>query len=199
VNSYPDAPLYEPTVLRTLFLDFESDDWEAELADFHGTDVEAPATLTVDGKEYPSVGVHFRGMSSYMGVPAGYKRSLNLSLDSVDSKQRLYGCKTLNLLNSLEDPTFLSTVLYSHIARQYIPAPKANLVKLVINGESWGVYANVQQFNKEFVAEHFDSGKGARWKVRGIASPGGRARELPLRTFADQRRKYLLGYNEPAE
>jgi spore coat protein CotH len=127
--------------------------------------------LTVDGVKFPNVGVHFRGMSSYMAVPAGYKRSLNLSVDFADAKQRLYGYKTLNLLNSHEDPSCLSTVLYSHIARQYIPAPQANLVKVVINGESWGIYVNVQQFNKEFLAENYPSTKGSRWKVRG--SPGG--------------------------
>lgn len=166
-----DAPLYDPTVLRTIFIDFENAGWEAELADFNNTDVEVPATLTVDGQKYPNVGVHFRGMSSFMMVPAGSKRSLNLSLDFVDSKQRLLGYKTLNLLNSHEDDSFLNTVLYSHLSRQHIPAPKANLVKVVINGESWGVYVNVQQFNKEFVAENFPSTKGARWKVSG--SPGG--------------------------
>ena len=58
-----------------VFLEFDNQDWEAELQDFHGTDVEVPATLTMDGKKYPNVGVHFRGMSSYMGVPAGSKRS----------------------------------------------------------------------------------------------------------------------------
>lgn len=172
VKSYPDAKLFEPTVLRTLFLDFESKDWETELELFHGTDVDLPCTLTVDGKKYPNVGVHFRGMSSYMGVRAGSKRSLNLEVDHADPKQRLYGNKTLNLLNGHEDPTFLSTVVYSHIARQYIPAPQANLVKVVINGENWGVYTNVQQFNKEFLTENFKSSKGARWKVRG--NPGGR-------------------------
>jgi spore coat protein CotH len=171
VKAYPHSGLYDPTVLRTFFLEFEDDDWEAELADFKGTDVEVPATLTVDGKRYPGVGVHFRGMSSYMGVPAGSKRSLNLSLDFAHPKQRLYGYKTLNLLNSHEDGSFMSTVLYSHIARQYIPAPKANFVQVVINGESWGVYASAQQFNKEFVAENFKTTKGTRWKVRG--SPGG--------------------------
>ena len=62
-----DAPLYEPNVLRTLFLEFEGDDWEAEMADFNNTDVEVPATVTVDGQKYPDVGVHFRGMSSFMG------------------------------------------------------------------------------------------------------------------------------------
>jgi len=172
VKAYPDAPLYEPTVLRTLFLDFTSKDWEKELEDFHNTDVEVPCTLTVDGKQYRNVGVHFRGMSSYMGVPAGAKRSLNLALDLADSKQRLHGYKTLNLLNAHGDPSFLSTVLYAHIARQYLPAPQANMVKVVINGESWGVYCNMQQFNKEFLNENFKTSKGARWKVRG--SPGGR-------------------------
>src|SRR6185437_10051238 len=81
------------------------------------------ATLIVDGKRYPNVGVHFRGMSSYGMVPAGSKRSLNVSLDMADAKQRLQGYKTLNLLNGHEDGSQLSTVLYSHIARQYLPAP----------------------------------------------------------------------------
>jgi Ca2+-binding EF-hand superfamily protein len=172
VKTYPKAGLYEPTVLRTLFLEFEGKDWEAELADFYKTDVQVPATLIVDGKRYPDVGVHFRGMSSYFGVPTGYRRSLSLSLDFVDKKQRLYGYKTLNLLNSHDDPTFLHTVLYSHVARQYIPTPKANLVKVVINGESWGLYVNAQQFNKDFLADNYKTRKGARWKVQG--SPGGR-------------------------
>jgi len=129
------------------------------------------ALLTVDGKKYANVGVHFRGMSSYGMVPAGSKRSLNLSLDLADSKQRLLGYKTLNLLNAHEDASCMSTVLYSHIARKYIPAPKANFVKVVINGESWGIYANAQQFNKDFLSENYKSTKGTRWKVRG--SPGG--------------------------
>ena len=42
---------------------------------------------------------------------------------------------------------------------------------MVINGESWGIYDNVEQFNKDFVKEWFGTTKGARWKVPG--SPGG--------------------------
>jgi hypothetical protein len=166
------SALYAPDTLRTLFLDFENADWEAELEAFHDTDVEVPATLTIDGKVYPGVGIHFRGMSSYMMVSAGHKRSLNVSLDFTKKKQRLDGYKTLNLLNSSGDASFLSAVLYSHIARQYIPAPKANLVRVVINGENWGVYVSQQQFNKDFIQENYRTGKGARWKVAG--SPMGR-------------------------
>ncbi len=172
VSHHPDAPLYDEGVLRTLFFQFESPDWEKELADFNNTDVEVPATLTVDGKTYREVGVHFRGASSYFMVGEGRKRSLNVSLDFAHKDQAIGGNKTLNLLNSHEDPSFLRTVLYSHIAREYLPAPKANLVRVVINGENWGVYANAQQFDKHFTQESFGSTQGHRWKVSG--NPNGR-------------------------
>ena len=165
--------LYDISVLRTIFIDFENADWESELEDFHGTDVDVAATVTVDGKSYPNCGIHFRGMSSYGMVPAGYKRSLNVSMDMADEDQRLLGYKTLNLLNGSGDESMMSTVLYSHIARQHIPAPKANFVRVVINGENWGVYTNVQQFNKQFLKENYGSDKGARWKVSGSPRGGG--------------------------
>ena len=76
MKQYSDEPLYDPSVLRTLFWTFESDDWEEELAAFKPTDVEVPARLIVDGKDYKDVGV-FRGASSQYSV--GLKRSLNIS------------------------------------------------------------------------------------------------------------------------
>jgi hypothetical protein len=167
VKTFPNAPFYDESVLRTLFVTFDNNDWEKELEDFHGTDVDVPVTLLVDGKTYRDVGVHFRGMSSYMGAPEGRKRSLNLSLDMAHDTQNVGGYKTLNLLNSHEDPTFMRAVLFLHIARQYIPAPKANFVRVVINGEDWGIYANVQQFNKDFLSENYPDSAGARWKVPG--------------------------------
>jgi spore coat protein CotH len=174
VKSYPaSAGLYDPAVLRTIFLQFENADWEKELAAFHNTDVEVPATAIVDGRTYKGVGVHFRGASSYMMVPEGLKRSLNVSFDFVHEAQEVGGYRTLNLLNANGDPTFVRAVLYSEIARQYIPAPKTNYMRVVINGESWGVYVSAQQFNKDFTRDFFNSTKGARWKVPG--SPGGRA------------------------
>jgi len=163
--------LYDLSVVRTLFLNFESADWEKELADFNNTDVEVPATLTVDGKVYKDVGVHFRGASSFFMVGEGRKRSLGLSIDFANKKQVLDGYRTLNLLNAHEDPSFLRTVLYHQIAREYLAAPKANFVRVVINGESWGVFVNQEQFNKDFVQEWFGTTKGARWKVPG--SPRG--------------------------
>ncbi|MBL9127024.1 MAG: CotH kinase family protein [Verrucomicrobiales bacterium] len=167
VKTYPDAAMYDTRVLRTFFLEFENADWEQELADFNNTDVEVPAKVTVDGKVLKDVGVHFRGMSSYMMVGAGRKRSLNLSLDDVHKDQSLGGYRTFNLLNSHEDPSFLRTVLYSLVAREYVPMPLANFVRVVINGEYWGVYVSVEQFNKDFVKARYGTTQGVRWKVPG--------------------------------
>ena len=88
VRTYATEPFYDTSVLRTLFLQFENADWEKELADFYNTDVDVPAVLTVDGREYRDVGVRFRGMSSFAFVPEGSKRSLNLSIDFANDNQR---------------------------------------------------------------------------------------------------------------
>lgn len=174
VKSYAaTVPVYDKSTIRTLFLQFEANDWEQELAAFNNTDVDVPAIGTVDGRTFKDVGVHFRGMSSYFMVPEGRKRSLNVSFDFADGKQELGGYKTLNLLNGNNDPTFLRGVLYTEIASHYIPVPRMNYMRVVINGENWGLYLNAQQFNKEFVRDFFKTTKGARWKVPG--SPGGRA------------------------
>ena len=63
-------------------------------------------------------------------------------------------------------------MLYTDIASHYVPTPKMNYMRVVINGESWGLYLNTEQFNKDFTRDFFKSTKGARWKMPG--SPGGR-------------------------
>ncbi len=163
-RAFGDAPLYQAETLRTFFLEFENPEWEAELVAFNNTDVDVPATVRVDGKVYRDVGIHFRGNSSF-NVGNGYKRSLNLKFDFVNDDQEIGGYQTLNFLNANGDPTLLRSVVSMHIARQYIPAPKANFVRVVINGEYWGVYASLQQFDKQFLRDNFDTTKGTRWKI----------------------------------
>ncbi len=164
VESFPEASLYDPGVIRTLFLTFPQPDWFEECVDFYRTDVEVPATMFVDGKEYADIGVGFRGNSSYFTV-GGKKKSFALSLDLVRKDQRLYGYKSLNLLNAHADASFLREAIHACVARRFTAAFKANLVRLVVNGENWGVYANVQQFNNEFIDDEFGTRKGVRWKA----------------------------------
>jgi len=164
VERLTGVPLYDASRLRTVFLEFTDANWEEELEAFYHTDVELPATLRADGRSYDNVGVQFRGNSSFSSVPRGQKRSFSISLDHVTANQRLEGYSTLTLLNAHSDPTFLRSMLYLDIARQYMPALKASYVRVVINGESWGIYVNQQRFNKDFLREAFGTEAGIRYK-----------------------------------
>jgi CotH kinase protein len=172
VRLYQSEPLYELSVLRTVFITFPMRDWEQELSDFYRTDVDVPATVSVDGRTYHNVGVHFRGNTSYQMVSAGRKRSMDLKFDLADEAQKLLGYRKIELLNSAADPTFLRTALYMHIMREYLPAPLVNYLRVVINGESWGVYVNLEHLSGDMTQRITGSKTSARWKIPG--SPRGR-------------------------
>jgi len=165
VALFPDQPPYDPKTLRTLFLEFDDADWEKELADFARTDVLVPARLTVDGTVFPGVGVHFRALATEATLPPGYKRSLDLMLDHTRAGAQFGGQTRLTLLAAASDPTFLRSMLYRRVAAEYLPAPKAGFVRLVINGEYWGVYVSAQPLDENFMRENFPAGAGARWTV----------------------------------
>ena len=157
--------LYDEGTLRTLFINFKDNDWKEEMEVFYRTDVAVPADLVVNGKLYKDVGLKYRGNSSFRSVSPDLKRSMNLYIDHKHSDQKLLGYKTLNLLNANSDPTFMREVIYSHVARNYIPAFKGNFIKVVINGESWGLYSHIQQYNKDFLEDNFGTRAGTRWKI----------------------------------
>ena len=155
--------LYDINELRTIYLEFEqSNYWSQMLANYEsGEDI--PARLTMEGNTIDGVGVRFRGQTSYMKVQ-GEKKSFNISIDFSDEDARLMGYKTLNLNNGYEDASFMREALYAQLAGQHIPTARVNWVRLVINGENWGIYNNVQQLNKDFFEEWFQSNEGGRWR-----------------------------------
>ncbi len=76
-----EVGLYDEKTLRTLYLRFPNADWYAELSDFYRTGVDIPADLIVDGKLYASVGISFRGNSSYRMTQDSKKKSFNIAID----------------------------------------------------------------------------------------------------------------------
>ena len=142
-----------------------------------------PATLTVDGVVYEGVGVRFRGNTSYQMTGTSQKKSFNIEIDHTIPSQSLMGYETLNLINCASDATFMREVLYSNTCRQQVPSAKANFVRLEINGENWGIYANIQQLNGEFIRDWFLSNDGTLawgiWEAGG--SPAAAPRPAALR------------------
>jgi len=156
---------YNNKQIKTIELEFEQQDWKQQLANNYNSKKEIAATLYFNGKTYENVGVRYRGQTSYMRLGNSDKKSFNISLDFIDEDQRIDDYKTLNLLNCYDDPSFIKEALFTAITGQTIPAALSNYVKLIINGESWGLYFNIQQLNSSFYDDWFTDGDGINWRA----------------------------------
>ena len=160
---------YDMDTVRDVYLQFNQSNWWQQLEANYTPEINIPATMTVDGVAYPSVGVRFRGNTSYNWLPnaptQGWEKTgFNLSMDWMVSGQDIQGYDNLNLNNGFHDPTFLREVMTYYVMRQHGVAPKANWVRLHLNGTYWGVYINVQQPNKDMFKEWFRSNDGNRYR-----------------------------------
>lgn len=181
--------LYDVTVLRTLSFDFHDEDWLELLEDNYASQTNILADLTVDGDVYPDVGVRIRGNTSYFALPAGSEKfSLNVDIDFTHDGQDLLGYDSLNLNNGFRDPTFCREVVYNNYVAQFIANPRANHVVVTLEGENWGVYNNIQQFDKTMLSDWFDDDDGLRIKCPNDPTGPG------LRYFGENPSSYMNAY-----
>lgn len=169
--------LYDSATIRNIYLDFpQANYWNLMTANYQSATY-IPATMTVDGVTYDSVGVRFKGNTSYTMLPQGsQKKSFAISTNEYISGQDLMGYNTLNLHNCFQDESFLREVFYLHQIRRHIPAARAAFSHLYLNGADWGLYPNVQQLNRDFIKEWFMNNDGINWRCDrppGVGGPGG--------------------------
>ncbi|MCR9243720.1 MAG: CotH kinase family protein [bacterium] len=160
---------YEMGTVRDVYLQFGQPNWWSQLEANYQPETNIAATMTVDGVTYPNVGVRFRGNTSYRNLPSApnqgwEKKSFNIEMDWMVQGQDIYGYDSLNFNNGFHDPLFLREPLTYYVMRQHGVAPKANWIRLHLNGTYWGVYINVQQPNKDMFKEWFRSNDGNRYR-----------------------------------
>lgn len=165
IGGKPSTGLYDSAILRTVELQFSQPNYWQTLKNNYASGTDLPATMIVDGKTYDSVGVRFKGQTSYTQFQNSDKKSFNITMDYAKANQDLMGYSTLNFNNSAFDHTFIREVFYLHQIRNHIPAAKANYIRLSINGQDWGLYPNVQQINRTYLSEWFLSNDGSNWRA----------------------------------
>ncbi|MEM6347552.1 MAG: CotH kinase family protein, partial [Bacteroidota bacterium] len=155
---------YDEADIPLIELTFTQNDYWTLLSNNYDTGTDLMASVSIDGEVYDSVGVRFKGATSYF-LNFGQKKSFNISLDYMIDNQNHRGYETLNLNSHFEDPSYLREVFFNSIGRNYTPGLKGNFALLSINGQDWGVYANIQQLNGEYLKEWFLSNDGTRWRA----------------------------------
>ncbi len=128
--------------------------------------------VTINGQEFDSIGVRYKGNSSYSANQI--KNPLNIKLDYIIDDQKIEGYGTLKLANVYKDPSFVREVLSYEIARKYFPSSQSNFANVYINGTHLGLYTNDQDVDKFFMQTHFNSDENARVKgeITGNVMPG---------------------------
>jgi hypothetical protein len=157
--------MYDKNVIREVYLDFPQADYWTQLTNNYETETEIPATMTIDGTSYDSVGVRFRGNTSYFTIGNSPKKSFAVSTDLIHEDQVCMGFKNLKFNNAHQDASFMREVLYCQMSARHTPVAKANYIHLYLNNQDWGIYPNIQAIDKTFLEGYFLSNDGARFRA----------------------------------
>ncbi len=166
---------YDYGIIRNVYFTFSQPDFWTRLTNNYASETLLAGKLTLDGVNY-DVGIRFRGNTSYTSIPNSQKKSFAVETDFIFPDQTIMGFKNLKFNNAHDDPTFMREVLYNRLGRKYTPMAKANYIRLYINNQDWGIYANVQHTDKTFLKEWFLSNDGARFRatIEETGIPGGK-------------------------
>ncbi len=164
IGGQPVEGFYDLSVIRNIELQFSQPNYWDLMTVNQATNTRIPATLIVDGVQFDSVGVRFKGSTSEE-IETTQKRSFNIDLNFYIPGQNVMGYSSIILDNASNDPSFLREVVFSELIRDHVPTSKANFAHLSINGESWGLYPNIQDLNSPFLREWFFSNNGSIWRA----------------------------------
>ena len=155
---------YAPEIVNTIYLTFPQQNWDQILDQLYAAGEDRLlGTAIINGVQYDSVGVRYKGNSSYSANRT--KNPFNIKLNYVIEDQLLDGVYgTIKLANGFSDPSLVRETLAYEIARKYMPASKANYAVVYVNGTQIGVYTNVQDVDSHFMRTHFYTQGKPRFK-----------------------------------
>lgn len=107
----------------------------------------------------PRVGIRLKGRASRQTLSE--KPSFKIKLDEYVDGQRLFGTRRLTLNNMAQDPSMAHEVLgYGYLRATGVPAPLCNYARVLVDGDLYGLYANVETADDEFAERRFDPAPG---------------------------------------
>ena len=173
--------LYDLNSIKEIRIKFKQDNWARILDTYkeQGNNKRLTADVMIDGVLYEKVGVRHKGNSSYFNVrkTGSTKLPFNIKANHKKKKQRFPGgFESLKLSNVFRDPSYVREVLAYEIAGKYMPAPRANFVKVYANDELLGLYNSTESVDEKFLQENFGDDRGTLFKCdpnwHGKTQPG---------------------------
>lgn len=176
---------YDLNTIQTIEITFVESNWDALLDAQKNGDEEyiMAQTVTLNGEVFDSVGVKYKGNSTYNANQN--KNPFHIELDTYKD-QEYDGYTDIKLSNVAKDPSFLREVLSYQILRQYMDAPLSNYANVYVNGNLIGLYSNSEAISKKFVNSRFYSKKNTFIKCNPIEGAGPGSTDLPDLVYKGQ-------------
>ena len=116
------------------------------------------ADVVIDGVRFESVGIRKKG---FLGSQDDIRPSLKIKLNEYQDNGRIGNLDRLTLNNNKQDATVAYQFLGYRLYREAgLPAPRCGLAEVFVNGESLGVYSNVESVKKPFLKNEFGDDSG---------------------------------------
>ena len=176
---------YDLNTVQTIEIVFAQSNWDQLLDAAKSTteDYIMAQSVTINGVIFDSVGVKYKGNSTYNANQT--KNPFHIELDTY-KEQDYQSYKDIKLSNVAKDPSFLREVLSYQILRQYMNAPQSNFANVYVNGTLMGLYSNSESITKTFVDKYFYSKDNAFFKCNPPAGAGPQSNDLPNLVYLGQ-------------
>jgi spore coat protein CotH len=149
---------YDINTIQRIEIGFSQPDWDYQLdtAKYGAEGYILADWVVINGQQFDSVGVKYKGNSSYDSTYI--KNPMHISLDKFRD-QSYQGYSEIKLGNQYSDPSMIREVLAYSILKNYMHCPKSNFTELFINGNYIGIYSNDESIGKKFCSDHFYSSR----------------------------------------
>lgn len=176
---------YDINTIQTIEITFAESNWDQLMDAAYAADAGyiMAQSVTINGVTYDSIGVKYKGNSSYRANQV--KNPWHIELDTYKD-QDYDGYTDIKLANGYNDPSFLRDVLAYQILRQYMDAPLANYANLYVNGTLIGLYSNTESISKKFVNSRFGSKDNAFFKCSPPDGAGPQSNDFPNLVYMGQ-------------
>lgn len=118
-----------------------------------------PASIVIDGERVKEVGIRLKGSSSFRKLRQ--KSAFKIDFNRFDDGQDFYGIGKLTLNNMLNDETQLHEVCaYAAFAAAGLPYSRVGYAWVTLNGDAYGLYANIETPSKPWIERLFGTEDG---------------------------------------
>lgn len=121
-----------------------------------------PADVSFNGVRFQNVGLRKKG---FLGSLDERRPSLKVKIDKYEKGRSIDGRRNLTLNNNKQDTTLMSQFIgYELFRNSGVPAPRAALANVTVNGENLGVYSHIASVRDPFLVDAFGNEDGTLYE-----------------------------------